>query len=324
MFYSSKPVYLVWLCLTGIFGCQSTSTTNYPPTGLGAGGPRENQRNFTMDVSGGSYQVSLYPKTYSALAGPSFSLIVVSPVLLSDEVLVNSGNASLIPFFNSRGVAVWSVRIPPQTPLEKFGRVVLPQITAAIRQQSTEAQWVMAGISLGGQAVAHYLDEAPKHATVTGVNIRAAFFLGTGFDYAYPASFSRRLAQGTGQNLCADEFCARYLPGLKSDFVAARKAITDAVGKPVWREVLDNVALKDKGVRIMFVAGKVDNVAPSESVYKAFVRTIGDETKNSPDVRFYQPGRMNRLARDFDHVSLIASDEAASDVWPEIIRWIDL
>lgn len=306
----------VFLFIVTLQSCQSTSTTNYSA--------RENRRDFTIDAAGGSYSVSLYPKTYSALAGPSFSLVIVSPVLLSDELLVNSGTSSLIPWFNARGIPVWFVRIPAGASLERFGRQVLPQITSAIRKNSSDAQWVMAGVSLGGQAVAHYLDEAPKNATVSGMLVKAAFFLGTGFDYAYPGSFSKRLAGVTGQNLCAGEFCNRYLPGIPVAMVSSRSAIMDAAGKPVWRENADNVSLREKGVRVMFVAGKIDNVAPSESVYKFFVRTIGDETKNSPDLRFYLPGKMNRLSRDYDHTMLIASDAAAGELWPEIVKWIDL
>lgn len=304
------------LCSSLFLSCQSTSTTNYAE--------KENRRDFTIDAAGGSYSVSLFPKTYSALAGPSFSLVVVSPVLVSDTVLTNSGKSSLIPWFNARGVPVWLVRIPPGMPLEKFGRQVLPTITSAIRKNSNDAQWVMGGVSLGGQAVAHYLDDAQKNATVSGMLVKAAFFLGTGFDYAYPASFSRRLSGTSGQNICADEFCTRYLPGIKPELVSPRSALFDAAGKPVWREALDNVSLKDKGVRVMFTAGKIDNVAPSESVYKFYVKTIGGETKNSPDVRFFLPGRMNRYARDYDHGMMIASDDLASELLPDILKWIDL
>ncbi len=292
--------------------CQSTSTTNYIE--------KENRRDFSIDASGGSFAVSLFPKTYGALAGPSFSLVLVSPVLVADEALYNSGSASLIPWFNARGVAVWLVRIPPAMALEKFGRDVLPQITTAIRKNSTDSDWAMGGISLGGQAIAHYLNEAPKHATTSGLQVKAAFFLGTGFDYEYPGSFGRRLAK---ENLAQAEFCRRFLPGLRPELIAPRQNLV-AGGKNVWRDSLENVSLKDKGVRVMFLAGKIDNVAPSESVYKFFVKTIGDATKNSPDVRFLQPGRMNRQARDYDHGMMIASDELASEVLPDILKWIDL
>lgn len=306
-FFCFSAIYLIF-CL----GCQSVSTTNYAE--------KENRVDYNIDAAGGSYAVSLFPKTYGAVAGPSFSLVLVSPVLATDAALYNSGSSSLIPWFNARGVAVWLVRIPPQTPLERFGVDVLPQVAAAIRKNSTESDWVMGGISLGGQAVAHYLNDAPKHATVTGMQVKAAFFLGTPFDYEYPGSFGRRLAK---ENLSAADFAARFLPRLKTDLVAPRANLL-AGGKPVWRDSLANISLSGKGVRTLFVAGKIDNVAPSESVYKFFVKTIGDETKNSPDARFLQPGRMNRHARDYDHSMIIASDELASEILPDILKWLDL
>jgi len=305
-------LFLLALCSICTFGCQSVSTANYSE--------KENSRNFSIDAAGGSYAVSLFPKTYGALAGPSFSLVLVSPVLVADEALYNSGSSSVIPWFNARGIAVWLVRIPPQTSLERFGRDVLPQITAAIRKNSTDSDWVMAGISLGGQAVAHYLNDAPKHATITGMQVKAAFFLGTPFDYEYPGSFGRRLAK---ENLAPADFAKRFTPELRAAFVSPRASLISA-GKPVWRDSLESVSLKEKGVRVIFTAGKIDNVAPSESVYKFYVKTIGDATRNSPDYLFLQPGRMNRYGRDYDHGMMIASDDLASEVLPDILKWIDL
>ncbi|MCX7633733.1 MAG: hypothetical protein N2Z22_10420 [Turneriella sp.] len=295
--------------------CQSISTRNYPE--------KTNQRDYTLDVAGKSYRVTLFPRTYSAVAGPAFSLVVVSPVLLRDEILYNSGKSSLIPWFNARGVSVWLVRIPAQHNLEKFGREILPQITAAIRKNSADEDWVMAGVSLGGQAIAHYLADAPKNATVSGMLVKAAFFLGTGFDYNYPNSFSRKLA-ATGPELCAKNFCNNHLPGLSADFISERSALFDATGKPIWRDVMDGALLRDKGVRLFFLTGKIDNVAPSESVYPFYTKVLGDERRVSPDCRFMQPGRMNRHGRDFDHTLMVASDELAEEVLPEILRWINL
>lgn len=308
----SRFLVLIIITFTCAAGCQSVSTANY--------GEKENQRNFSIDAAGGSYQVSLFPKTYGALAGPSFSLVLVSPMLVADEALYNSGSSSVIPWFNARGIAVWLVRIPPQTSLERFGRDVLPAVTAAIRKNSTDSDWVMGGISLGGQAIAHYLNDAPKHATITGMQVKAAFFLGTPFDYEYPGSFGRRLAK---ENLAQADFAKRFMPELKTEFVALRTNLLNG-GKPIWRDTLTEVALRDKGVRLLFAAGKIDNVAPSESVYKFYVKTIGDPTKNSADVRFLQPGRMNRHARDYDHGMMIASDELASEILPDILKWLDL
>jgi hypothetical protein len=328
---------IVLMVLPGV-SCQSISTTNYaslrPDGSLTASAKTENCSNFSIDAAGGSYSVSLFPKTYSALAGPAFSLVLVSPVLVADEALYNSGTASIIPWFNARGVTVWLVRIPPQIALEKFGRDILPQLATAIRKNSTDSDWVMGGISLGGQAIAHYLNDAPKHATTSAMLVKAVFFLGTGFDYNYPGSFGHRLASAADgelsdtahqakKNLCAGDFCRRFFPGLRPELVASRQNLV-AGGKPVWRDTLENVSLKDKGVRTLFIAGKIDNVAPSESVYKFYVKTIGDETRNSPDVRFLQPGRMNRHARNYDHGMLIASDELAAEVLPDILKWLDL
>ncbi len=295
--------------------CQSTSTTNYPD--------KTNQRNFTIDASAASYVVTLFPRTYGALAGPSFGLVLVSPVLVKDEMLYNSGSHSLIPWFNARGIAVWLIRIPAQTNLEQFGRETLPVVTAAIRKNSNDEVWVMGGVSLGGQAIAHYLADAPRNATVTGMLVKAAFFLGTGFDYNYPDSFARRLLAAPA-NLCSGSFCDNYFPGVPSDMIQPKAALFDTKGKPVWRDVINGAALRDSGVRLFIACGKIDNVAPSEAVYKFYTQALGDERQVSPDVRFLQPGRMNRHSADFNHSMMVASPELAADILPEILRWLDL
>lgn len=307
------PAFLAFVI--SLASCQSTSTSNYPD--------KINQRNFTIDASGGSYGVTLFPRTYSALAGSSFGLVIVSPVLLNDEILYNSGSSSIIPWFNARGISVWLVRIPPQTNLEQFGRETLPVVTAAIRKNSNDDAWVMGGVSLGGQAVAHYLAEAPRNATVSGMLVKAAFFLGTGFDYNYPDSFTRRLVAAPA-NLCSASFCGNYLPGMPAGLVQAKSALFDSKGKPVWRDAINGTALRDKGVRLFIASGKIDNVAPSEAVYRFYTQALGDERKVSPDVRFLQPGRMNRHAADFNHSMMVASPELAADVLPEVLRWLDL
>lgn len=311
------PVLPALAVLLALLQCQSASTTNY------AG--KENQKSYTIDAAGGSYSVSLFPRTYSALAGPSFGLVLVSPVLLGDEVLYNSGTSSIVPWFNARGVSVWLVRIPVRMNLEKFGREVLPTITAAIRKNSNDESWVMGGVSLGGQALVPYLADAQRNATVSGMLVKAAFFLGTGFDYGYPGSFTRRLAarQGDG-SACPGTWCQNFFPNLNSAFVQPKEALFDNAGKPVWRDNLDGGTLKNAGVRLFFLAGKIDNVAPSESVYRFYARAAGSETTNSPEFRFLLPGRMNRHSADFNHTMMVGSDALAADILPEVLRWLDL
>jgi pimeloyl-ACP methyl ester carboxylesterase len=299
--------------------CQSVSTTNYPEN--------LNRREYLVDAPGGKYKVSHFPKTYSAVLGPSFSLVVVSPVLFTDEILYNSGSSSTIPWFNARGVDVWYVHVPPHMNLEKFGREVLPQVTIAIRKNSANSEWVMAGISLGGQAVAHYLADAPRHATISGISFKSAFFLGTGFDYVYPDSFTVRLKDQLAANPndpCAADFCARNYGAIGVRHISAPSNLADETGAPVWRESMKTVSLRECGVRLMFIAGKIDNVAPSETVYKYFAQTIGDATRNSTAFIFKQPGRMNAQTRDYDHSMLLASDDLQSEILPEILRWIEM
>lgn len=308
-----RLVTILLFFLLSVVSCQSVSTTNYPG--------KLNQRDFTVDVLG-THTVTLFPRTYGALAGPSFGLVLVSPVLFNDEILYNSGTSSIIPWFNARGISVWLVRIPPRQNLAKFGREVLPQITTAIRKNSNDDVWVMGAISLGGQAVYHYLADAPRNATVSGMLVKAAFFFGTGFDYNYPNSFTRKLIAAP-EDICSAKFCENFFPGVAYSFIRNKSALLDTQGKPIWSEVLDGAALKDKGVRLFLTAGKIDNVAPSEAVYRFYVQALGDERKVSRDIRFLQPGRMNRHGVDFNHSMMVASGELADHILPELVRWLE-
>ena len=299
--------------------CASTSTTNFPE--------KVNRRDFMVDVQGGQYSISLFPKTYSALMGSSFSLILLSPVLVKDDALYNSGSASIIPWFNARGISVWLIRVKNDVSLEKFGQSILPEILTSVRKNSNDGDWVIGGISLGGQAVAHYLAEAPKHSASTGMTFKAAFFLGTPFDYNYPGAFGKRLANandGERKNLCSADFCDRFFKGFHENLIVSKKDLHDQAGKPLWNDILSPTLMRGKGVRIFFLAGKIDNVAPSESLYAMFSKTIPKETENSPDARFLQPGYLNRMSRDFNHADMIAGEALCDDVLPEILKWINL
>jgi len=317
------PVFATALAAVGI-SCQSISTANYTTSQVEVNRQKrtvtENCRNFIIEAGDSTYKVSLFPRTYNTLVGPEYSLLLVSPVLLSDEVLYNSGTSSIIPWFNSRGVSVWLVRIPPQTQLDKFGRDVLPEINVAIRKNSKDKNWVLGGVSLGGQAIAHYLHDVQKHELNTQMRVHSAFFLGTAFDYEYPGSFGRLLAK---ENLAPADFQRRFAPGIKLEHISSRANLFVG-GRPVWSDALNAINLKDKGVRVFFLAGKIDDVAPSESVYKFFVKTAGSEIRNVPGVLFMQPGRMNRHSINFDHGSIVASPELAADILPEIFDWLDI
>ena len=299
--------------------CASTSTTDYPE--------KLNRRDFIVEAQGGQYSISLFPKTYSALMSSSFSLILLSPVLVKDDALYNSGSASIIPWFNARGISVWLIRIKNDVSLEKFGQAILPEILSSVRKNSGDNDWVMGGISLGGQAAAHYLADAPQNAKTTGMAFKAAFFLSTPFDYNYPGSFGKRLAQandGEKKNLCNADFCERFFKGLSENLIVSKKDIHDSTGKPLWKDLIPSTYLRGKGVRIFFLTGKIDNVAPSESVYSMFTKTIPKETENSPEARFLLPGYLNRMSRDFNHADMIAGEALCDEVLPEILRWIDL
>ncbi|MBV6492066.1 MAG: hypothetical protein LDLANPLL_00056 [Turneriella sp.] len=291
--------------------CHSTSVTHYTK--------EENRRIFSLDIDGASHIVTLFPKTYTAVMGHSFSLVLLSPVLVADSILYEANPQAIIPYFNARGVSVWLVKIPAHTKLEKFAHDTLPQITAAIRKNSTTEKWVMGGISLGGQAVAYYLGAAKENAEQSKMQITSAFFLGTPFDYAYPGSFGERL---TTKKIDKQVLHSRFLRSTPENLITPPQELFEK-GAPVWSEKVKTPNLINSGVRLFFTAGKIDNVAPSESVYKFYVAALGDETKNSANARFLQPGRMNRYAQDYDHSMMLASVELANEVLPEILKWID-
>jgi hypothetical protein len=74
---------------------------------------------------------------------------------------------------------------------------------------------------------------------------------------------------------------------------------------------------------VLFVTGKGDGLAPSESVFPAFTYwgSAGHDARAVPKL-FFLAGRENRFRVDYDGFELLAGGGAAGEVWERVAEWV--
>jgi hypothetical protein len=77
------------------------------------------------------------------------------------------------------------------------------------------------------------------------------------------------------------------------------------------------------GTSVLFIAGKVDGVAPTESSFPVY-EAWGAEAANRADVhkRFFVAGLENGLGRDLDAFGLLAASAGAHAVWDQVLAFL--
>ena len=272
-------------------------------------------------------RATYFPSTAPRARRRDVPLIVVAPLLFRRELLYPEQGGGLVPYLQAEGFPVWLVWVDSPTP--PGARVLARGIAATVASIATETnvrRFDLLGLSLGAESALRALE--PLTAPGSGVEIRRVVFLGGGFDFAYPRSFATRVASirgGAASALCTfdgDVGCARDFrrPSAAVPWLASLPPADDDALVPS-RARFPFVAHLTR-LPVLFVAGKVDGVAPSESVFPLYTFWGSDE----PDPRavpkvFFLAGRENALAWEFDQFDLFAG-EHAEDVWEHAVEWL--
>ena len=276
-------------------------------------------------------RATYFPPTAPRPGRRSVPLVVVEPLLFRRELLYDGPAPSngLVPYLQGEGFPVWLVWIdavaPPAARALSRG---IAETVAAIAKETGARRFDLMGLSLGAEAVLRALE--PLTAAGSAVEIRRVVFLGGGFDFAYPRSFASRIA--TIRNGPASALCA-----LDGDLGCAREFRAASIATP-WLASLpaaDDDALAPAQARfpfvahlihlpVLFVAGKIDGIAPSESIFPLYTLWGRDE----PDPRavpkvFFLAGRENGLGSDFDQLDLLAGNRAEA-LWGHVADWLRL
>jgi pimeloyl-ACP methyl ester carboxylesterase len=273
-------------------------------------------------------QATYFPATVPRGERRKVPLVVVEPLLFRRELLYAGPGPSggLIAYLQSEGFPIWLIwSAAPPASARAFGRGIAEGIESIARATGAR-RFDLLGLSLGAEATLRALD--PLTAPGSGVEIRRVAFLGGGFDFAYPASFASRVASirgGSATALCTldgDVDCAREFR--KSDAAAGWLASLPPADDDALAPSRERFAFVARLTRVpvLFINGKADGIAPSESMFPLYTLWGSEEPQAStvPKLLFLA-GRENALGWDFDHFELFGSDRAEG-VWARVAAWL--
>ncbi|TGK07391.1 alpha/beta hydrolase [Leptospira semungkisensis] len=262
---------------------------------------------------------NVYLTTFSDVNSEYPPVLLLDPVLVNKKSLYLGDHHGLIGVLSGNGFSVWLLHFEtyPGLDLKDIGEKLIPQAVSQIQKVSGKKEYILGGISLGGQAVLQYI-KSKKDPSIS-----KAFFLGTGMDYKYNDSFlddmkkEKRLGTDVS-NSCKnkDSFCSRFI-SLDED-----NPTTLYLYQTLWN-FLPGLEENPKtwtefeamDFPTLFVAGKIDNVATTESIHPVYRRKRGF-------TQFYEAGRDNGGSIDYDHISLFAHEDAPSDIYQKIADWL--
>ncbi|TGK11943.1 alpha/beta hydrolase [Leptospira fletcheri] len=278
---------------------------------------RITEEKFTKQTA--NVAPNVYLTTFSEIDSEHPPILILDPILVNKKALYLGDYSGLIGVLNGNGFSVWLLHFDSYADLDlkEIGDKILPQAISQIQRVSNRKDYILGGVSLGGQAVLHYL-RGKKDSS-----IYKSFFLGTGMDYKYNDSFLEDMKKEKrfGKDLTdickgKDTFCSRFISYDQDD------PSTLFVYRNLWNylpSLEENpknwVDFESSDFPTLFIAGKIDNVAPSESIHPVYRRKKGAS-------QFVEIGRDNRANIDYDHLSLFAHEGAASEIYQKIADWL--
>jgi hypothetical protein len=277
-------------------------------------------------VDGGEVKFHAIPFPLRARVRPSSAPLVVLEPMLFDRALLLAPEG-LVASLENAGASVWLVG-PDARPLPT-ARAWSYGIASAVERVGTASGSPRVDVlALGLSGPAALLAVGRLGLTHAAIGIDKLVLLGTPLDDAYPGNFAARtqtLAGGPAAAMCGLDqgtACARAFRDPNAiawlDSFPTRDA-SDALPAAERFPFLRGM----HGPAVLFVAGKVDGIAPSESsfpVFEQWGRDVGDE--HGPPKRFFLAGPENGLPRDYDAFSLLAPDDQASAVWNVVLSFL--
>ncbi|MFB5650990.1 alpha/beta hydrolase [Leptospira wolffii] len=262
---------------------------------------------------------NVYLTTFSDVNSDQPPILLLDPILVNKKSLYLGDYHGLIGVLSGNGFSVWLLHFEtyPGIDLKEIGEKLIPQAVSQIQKVTGKKEYILGGVSLGGQAILHYI------RTKKDPSIAKAFFLGTGMDYKYTDSFLDDMKKekkfGTDlSNSCKNKesFCSKYI-SLDEDnpttlylYQTLWNYLPALEENPkVWSE------FEAMDFPTLFIAGKIDSVATAESIHPVYRRKRGFS-------QYYEAGRDNGAAIDYDHLSLFAHEDAPSTIYQRIADWL--
>ena len=276
-------------------------------------------------------RATYFPATVPRAGRKETPLLVVEPLLFERELLFEGPHGGLVGYLASEGFRVWLVGPSGRTtPKEQDLARGIRATVEAIAREAGVKRFDLIGLSLGGEAALTALDGLT--APGSQVAIQRVAFVGTGFDFAYPHSFAARVAPHLGpdgapaSSLCTldgDTGCQRLFhdPGDATSWLGALPPEDPSALRPA-SERFPFVA-RFTALPVLFVTGKADGIAPSESMFPLFTLWgSAEHDRRAIPKHLFLAGRENGFARDDDQFDLFGSERARDEVWAHIAAWL--
>ena len=276
-------------------------------------------------------RATYFPASVPRAGRKETPLLVVEPLLFERELLFDGPHGGLVSYLAAHGFRVWLVGPDgPATPKATDLARGIRATAETIAREAGVRRFDVVGLSLGGEAALAALDGLT--APGSRIEIRRVAFMGTGFDFAYPHSFAARVAPHVGpegapaSTLCTldgDTGCARLFhdPGGASSWLGALPAEDPAALRPASERFA--FVARFTALPVLFVTGKADGIAPSESMFPLFTLWGSQEhDRRAIPKHLFLAGRENGFARDDDQFDLFGSEAARDEVWAHLAAWL--
>jgi hypothetical protein len=263
---------------------------------------------------------NLYPSSNFPII-PSDKTYLSEYVIYKEVYFPSKKRGTLIPYLNRRGYTVYLISPESITnfSLKKSGTDALREVLVEI--EKNESSIILGGVSLGGQAIAHYLSSgkiSPK--------IQKVFFLGTGFDYKYSGSLVNQFEKVSKKDenySCKisekDNFCNRFVTSLAIEKNHPRRALTYPNVLPILEKDPSQFhEMTNQNLNILLVYGKLDGVSPEEAVLAPFFKGWGKDFSLS----YFEASTASNLGHDYDHFDLFYHPHAQKEIYSVIANWI--
>jgi hypothetical protein len=252
---------------------------------------------------------------------PSDKTYLSAHTIYKEVYFPSKKRGTLIPYLNKRGYTVYLISPESITnfSLKKSGTDAMREVITEIEKNETSI--ILGGISLGGQAIAHYLSSGKISS-----NIQKVFFLGTGLDYKYSGSLVNQFEKVSKKDenyFCKisekDNFCNRFVTSLAIEKNHPRRALTYPNVLPVLeKDPLQFNEMTTQNIDILVVYGKLDGVSPEEAVLAPFFKGWGKGFSLS----YFEASTASDLGHDYDHFDLFYHPNAQKEIYSVIANWI--
>lgn len=267
--------------------------------------------------------VTGFPATHTSAVRRE-PVVVVSPMLLAPRVLFRGHEGGLVSYLNFQGHPVYLVGFEAPSCDEAAASRAFAKMVREVSQRTREPVVHVVGASLGAPVVVRAVGLlADEGASPVG---RVAL-VGAGLDYAYPGSFvarERAHLGGPAAYLCESPASCRKLsrqPEVLREHLAVLPNDAPLLFAPTSARY---PGLERRREPVLFVVGKADGIAPSESSYPVFL-AWGSATPDAARAtkHFFLAARENGLGDDYDHAELFAGPEAEGEVFAKVAEFLE-